>query len=66
MKLSIEIDGNIDTIALWHLIEPYKINLTAIGNKTYIYGDVALHNVGPIVERCSLFGDVEVRLSEGG
>ena len=36
----IEIAGDIDSLSLWKLIEPYKVNLTAVEGKTWIYGDV--------------------------
>lgn len=61
----IEIAGDIDTLSLWKLIERYKVNLTAVGGKTWIYGDVELHNIGTIVERCALFGALKVEVKGG-
>lgn len=61
----IEILGEIDTLSLWSLIEPYKVNLTAIEGKTWIYGEVRLHHVGAIVERCALFGSLRVEVKGG-
>lgn len=62
----VEIAGEIDTLALWGLIESYKVNLTAMDGKTWIYGDVWLHNLGNIVERCALFGTLKVEVRGGG
>lgn len=61
----IEIAGDIDTLSLWKLIERYKVNLTAVEGKTWIYGDVELHNIGTIVERCALFGALKVEVKGG-
>lgn len=61
----IEITGDIDSLSLWKLIEPYKLNLTALEDKTWIYGDVGLHNIGTIVERCALFGALKVEVKGG-
>ena len=61
----IEITGDIDTLSLWSLIEPYKVNLTAVEGKTWIYGEVRLHHLGTIVERCALFGSLKVDVKGG-
>lgn len=62
----IEIAGDIDSLALWKLIEYYKVNLTAVEGKTWVYGDIELHNLGTIVERCALFGTLRVDVQGGG
>lgn len=62
----VEVAGEIDTLALWKLIEPYKVNLTAVDGKTWIYGEVWLHYLGTIVERCALFGPLKVEVKGGG
>lgn len=66
-KLSffINIAGDIDSIALWNLIEQYKVNLTAVIDETWVYGDVELHNLGTIVERRALFGPLKVDVRGG-
>ena len=61
----VEISGDIDTISLWSLIEPYEVNLTAVEGKTWIYGEVRLHAIGTIVERCALFGALKVEVKGG-
>lgn len=40
-KLSffINIAGDIDSMSLWKLIERYKVNLTAVIDETWVYGD---------------------------
>ena len=65
-RFFIEIAGDIDSLSLWKLIEPYKVNLTAVEGKTWIYGDVWLHHLGTIVERCALYGTLRVDVKGGG
>lgn len=61
MKLHvwIEIKGDIDTRMLWKLIESYRVNLTAVYQKTWVYGDVDNTTLGDLISKCSLFGDIE-------
>lgn len=61
----IKIAGDIDSLTLWKLIEQYKVNLTAVFGETWVYGDVELHNLGTIVERCALFGPLSIDVQGG-
>lgn len=58
----IEIAGDIDSLALWKLIESYKVNLTTINGKTWVYGDTQFHHLGTIIERCALFGALKAEV----
>ena len=40
IQVTIIIAGQIDSKALWKLIEPYKINVTDFGYETWVYGKV--------------------------
>lgn len=62
----IEIAGEVDSLTLWSLIQKFKVNLTAWENKTWIYGECELHNLGTIIERCALFGRLKVEVGGGG
>lgn len=64
MKLHfyVELKGDIDTLMLWGLIEKYKINLTALEDTTWIYGDVHSVALGEIMAICSLFGDYKAEV----
>lgn len=64
MKLCIEIKGDIDSLMLWSLIEKYKVNLMALGNITYVYGETNITFASEIIARCSLFGDLKIELSK--
>lgn len=62
----LQVDGDIDTLMLWSLIEHLNLNLTAIDGITWIYGDVAPHKLGELISRCVLFGRVEAKFGKGG
>ena len=65
MRLFIEINGKIDSLMLWKLIKDYKLNLTAMDEKTWVYGE-ANYTVMADVSKCALFGDIKVEFSKGG
>lgn len=62
LDVTIEIKGEVDTLMLWSLIEKYKMNLTAVEDKTWIYGEVDYTTLGHIIKDCALFGDVEAEI----
>ncbi len=62
LNVTVEIKGEIDTLMLWSLIEKYKMNLTAVKDKTWIYGEVDYTTLGKIITKCALFGDVEAEI----
>lgn len=64
MKFNIEIRGDLDSVALWGLIEKYHVNLTQVGDYTWVYGETSLTNVAKIVSHCALFGDITVRVTQ--
>lgn len=61
-RIFIEIQGEIDGLSLWKLISKYKVNLTEVIDKSWVYGDVELHNIGDIIERCALYGPLKVEI----
>lgn len=65
MRIYIEIDGAIDSIMLWKLIERHKLNLTALDDKTWVYGEVNYSTIGDVVSKCALFGNLTVKISKG-
>lgn len=57
--IQIEIRGNIDSKALWSLIERYGVNLTDLGNVSLVYGTVkTFHDATDVIVYCALFGDI--------
>ena len=65
MKLFIEIGGAVDSVMLWKLIERHNLNLTALDDKTWIYGEANCTTIGDVVSKCALFGDLSVKISKG-
>ena len=66
MKLNIEIDGKIDSLMLWKLIERHRLNLVEAGKKTWVFGDANYSTIGDVIPKCALFGDLKVQISQGG
>jgi hypothetical protein len=60
IQVSIIIAGQIDSKALWKLVEPYKINVTDFGYETWVHGKVDLDDVSNIISLCCRFGKVKV------
>lgn len=65
VHLYIEIQGTIDSLMLWELIESYKLNLTDLGKVVLIYGDCSYINAGQIISKCALFGNLTVKITRG-
>ena len=61
----IKIAGDIDSMALWKIIEQYGVNLTAVIGESWVYGDIELHYLGTIVECCALFGPLKIDVQGG-
>lgn len=66
MKFNIEIKGNLDSLMLWSLIEKYHVNLTQVGDYTWVYGETSISAIAKVISCCALFGDLKIELSGGG
>ena len=66
IKLFVEIKGNIDSLILWELIKDYKMNLTDVVDKSWVYGDADPLVAAKVVSICALFGDIKAELTHGG
>jgi hypothetical protein len=66
MTLYVQIDGKVDTLMLWNLIEKYRLNLTAMDDKTWVYGKVNYTMAGEVISKCALFGDLKAEITQGG
>ena len=58
MRFYGEIKGKINSAALWSIIGENRINLTDMGEKSFIYGEESPYALGWVLDRCSLFGEV--------
>lgn len=63
ISLFVEIKGKIDSTALWQLIEEYKLNLTDVGSKTWVYGKTDCITAGTVISICALFGELRADLN---
>ena len=61
--INIDIKGTFDTLALWKQIEYLKVNLTTTGEMTWIYGELAFQDIGELIYYCTLYGDLEIKIS---
>lgn len=52
------VKGPFDSKKLWSLISRYNVNLTDLGDKVLVYGDVNIHDAADVLAFCSLFGDI--------
>lgn len=66
INLFVEIKGEIDSLMLWQLIKEYKLNLTDVGTKTWVYGETDYMTAGIVISKCALFGDTKAELTHGG
>ena len=55
----LEIQGKIDSMALWEQIKRYGVNVTDLCQKTLVYGEVDFITAGTIISICSMHGDIE-------
>lgn len=55
----LEIQGKIDSEALWHQLERYGVNVTDLCQKTLVYGEVDILTAGTIVTICSMHGNIQ-------
>lgn len=66
MKLWVEIEGEIDTLMLWSLIERYNLNLTEVFDKCWVYGECNYTSASRVIAKCALFGNITAKITRGG
>lgn len=65
LHLWVEIQGEVDSIMLWDLIERYDLNLTEVDDRCWVYGDCNYTTAGKVITKCALFGNISVKLTRG-
>ena len=58
-----EINGKIDSRALWKDIEAYGVNVTVLHVKTLIYGEVSLRIALVVVDVASKYGKIQAHIT---
>lgn len=55
-----------DSQSLWEQVKMYGVNVTDLGEKTYVHGETNLMDAVKIISKCELYGTIEVSLSQVG
>lgn len=58
-----EMNGKIDSRALWKDIEAYGVNVTDLHVKTLIYGEVSLRIALVVVDVASKYGKIQAHIT---
>ena len=65
MHFIVEIEGPIDSLSLWKMIEKYRVNLTDLIGTVYVYGKADTIVVMEVIVCCALYGKLKIELSWG-
>ena len=55
--VSCTIKGKIDSRELWDDIKDYDVNVTDLGEVTYVYGQVSMYDSLFVIDICRKYGD---------
>lgn len=55
--VSCTINGKIDSRELWDDIKDYDVNVTDLGEVTYVYGQVSMYDSLFVIDICRKYGD---------
>ena len=56
--VSVTIKGKIDSKALWTEISDYDVNVTDMGDVTFVYGKASMYDSMFIIDICRKYGDI--------
>lgn len=56
--INITITGKIDSKALWEDIKSYDVNVTDLGDVTFVHGEASMYDTMFIVDICRKYGDI--------
>lgn len=63
VTIFIKIHGEINSRELYELLAPYGMNVTDCGEMTLIYGEAKQADIGQIVFKAALFGDISAEIT---
>ena len=55
--VSCTINGKIDSRELWDDLNSYDVNVTDLGEVTYVYGQVSMYDSLFVIDICRKYGD---------
>lgn len=58
-----ELNGKIDSRALWKDVETYGVNVTDLHVKTLIYGEVSLRVALMVIDEASKYGKIQAHIT---
>ena len=64
-RIYMEVKGNFDARKLWKLIECYGVNMLVCEDKSWIYGEVKLRDLGKLIQTCAYYGKLEISVLGG-
>jgi hypothetical protein len=56
--INVTINGKIDSKELWEDVKCYDINVTDLGEVTFVYGEVSMFDSLIIISICRKYGDI--------
>ena len=56
--INVTINGKIDSKALWEDIKEYDVNVTDLGEVTFVYGECSMYHAMFIADICRKYGDI--------
>ena len=56
--ISVTINGKIDSKKLWNDIKGYDVNVTDLGEVTFVYGQASMYDSMFIIDICRKYGDI--------
>ena len=58
LYVNVEIRGKIDSKELYQDLEGYNLNVTDLGEMTYVYGQSSMYDSMFILDICRKYGDI--------
>lgn len=56
--VNVEIKGKIDSRELYQDLQGYDLNVTDLGEATFVYGQTTMYNSMFIIDICRKYGDI--------
>ena len=61
--INVTIKGKIDSKELWNDIKGYDVNVTDLGEVTFVYGQASMYDTMFIIDICRKYGDISTEVT---
>ena len=61
--INVTIKGKIDSKELWDDIKGYDVNVTDLGEVTFVYGQATMYDSMFIIDICRKYGDISTEVT---